>query len=41
MLAGLIADGTTEVNEINHVLRGYENFDKKLRNIGADIIKVS
>ena len=41
VLAGLIADGTTEVNEINHVLRGYENFDKKLRNLGADIIKVS
>ncbi|MCX6384827.1 MAG: UDP-N-acetylglucosamine 1-carboxyvinyltransferase [Actinobacteria bacterium] len=41
ILAGLIADGTTEVYEINHVLRGYENFDKKLRNLGADIIKVS
>jgi len=41
VLAGLIADGTTEVNEINHVLRGYENFDKKLRNLGADIIRVS
>ena len=41
VLAGLIADGTTEVHEINHVLRGYENFDKKLRNLGADIIKVS
>lgn len=41
ILAGLIADGTTEVYEINHVLRGYENFDKKLRNLGADIVKVS
>lgn len=41
ILAGLIADGTTEVYEINHVLRGYENFDKKLRNLGADIIKAS
>jgi UDP-N-acetylglucosamine 1-carboxyvinyltransferase len=41
VLAGLIADGTTEVHEIHHVLRGYENFDKKLRNLGADIIKVS
>ncbi|MHB1347814.1 MAG: UDP-N-acetylglucosamine 1-carboxyvinyltransferase [Candidatus Humimicrobiaceae bacterium] len=41
VLAGLIADGTTEVHEINHILRGYENFDKKLRNLGADIIKVS
>jgi UDP-N-acetylglucosamine 1-carboxyvinyltransferase len=41
VLAGLVADGTTEVNEIGHILRGYENFDKKLRNLGADIIKVS
>ncbi|MCE5330063.1 UDP-N-acetylglucosamine 1-carboxyvinyltransferase [bacterium] len=41
VLAGLIAEGTTEVNEIHHILRGYENFDKKLRNLGADIIKVS
>jgi UDP-N-acetylglucosamine 1-carboxyvinyltransferase len=41
VLAGLIADGTTEVYEINHILRGYENFDKKLRNLGADIIRAS
>jgi UDP-N-acetylglucosamine 1-carboxyvinyltransferase len=41
VLAGLIADGTTEIYDIHHILRGYENFDKKLRNLGADIIKVS
>lgn len=41
VLAGLIADGTTEVYEIQHILRGYENFDRKLRNLGADIIKAS
>ncbi|MDD5658791.1 MAG: UDP-N-acetylglucosamine 1-carboxyvinyltransferase, partial [Actinomycetota bacterium] len=41
VLAGLVADGTTEVHEIHHILRGYENFDKKLRNLGADIIKAS
>jgi UDP-N-acetylglucosamine 1-carboxyvinyltransferase len=39
VLAGLAADGITEVHEIHHIMRGYENFDKKLREIGADIVK--
>ncbi len=39
VLAGLVAEGVTEVNEIHHIMRGYENFDKKLSEIGADIAK--
>ena len=30
VLAGLVAEGVTEVNEIHHIMRGYENFDKNL-----------
>lgn len=36
-LAGLVAEGYTTVEDIEHILRGYENFDKKLKNLGADI----
>jgi UDP-N-acetylglucosamine 1-carboxyvinyltransferase len=39
VLAGLAADGTTEVSRIYHLFRGYENFDKKLNQLGADIKK--
>lgn len=39
VLAGLVADGTTEVADIFHIERGYENFDKKLQALGADIKK--
>ena len=37
VLAGLSAKGVTKVEDIEYILRGYENFDKKLRNINADI----
>ena len=37
VIAGLIADGTTTINEINHVLRGYENIIQKLTLVGAKI----
>jgi UDP-N-acetylglucosamine 1-carboxyvinyltransferase len=37
VLAGLIADGETEVNRIYHVDRGYEKLDQKLRHLGAHI----
>ena len=37
VLAGLSAKGVTKVDDIEYILRGYENFDKKLRNINADI----
>jgi UDP-N-acetylglucosamine 1-carboxyvinyltransferase len=37
VLAGLCADGETEVNRIYHVDRGYERIDQKLRHLGAKI----
>jgi UDP-N-acetylglucosamine 1-carboxyvinyltransferase len=38
VLAGLMAEGKTEVSRIYHLRRGYENFEKKLQNLGAEII---
>jgi UDP-N-acetylglucosamine 1-carboxyvinyltransferase len=40
VLAGLIARGTTEVNRVYHIDRGYEHIDVKLRNLGAEIERV-
>ncbi len=40
VLAGLVARGTTEVNRVYHIDRGYEHIDKKLRQLGADIERV-
>ena len=40
VLAGLAAKGTTKVDNIEYILRGYENFDKKLENLGAEIYKI-
>lgn len=37
VLAALIADGTTSIDEVNHILRGYENIVEKLTNVGAKI----
>ena len=37
VIAGLIADGTTYISDIDHILRGYEHIIEKLQNIGADI----
>ncbi|KAJ0045133.1 hypothetical protein Pint_04716 [Pistacia integerrima] len=37
VLAGLAAEGTTEINGIAHVDRGYENLDAKLQFVGANI----
>ena len=39
VVAGLVAKGKTRVNCIEFILRGYENLDKKLKNLGA-IIKI-
>lgn len=40
VLAGLAAEGETEVNRIYHVDRGYERIDHKLRALGAKIERV-
>ncbi len=41
VIAGLAAVGTTEIEDIYHVERGYEEMEKKLRALGADIRKIS
>lgn len=40
VLAGLVAEGTTEVSNINYIERGYEDFEFILRNLGANIEKI-
>lgn len=40
ILAGLAAKGKTKVENIEYVLRGYENIDKKLNMLGANIKEV-
>ena len=40
VLAGLVAEGTTEVSQIYHIDRGYENFADKLRSLGANIMRI-
>jgi UDP-N-acetylglucosamine 1-carboxyvinyltransferase len=37
VLAGLVADGETEVGDTQHIFRGYEGFVPKLAALGADI----
>ncbi|PIV90476.1 UDP-N-acetylglucosamine 1-carboxyvinyltransferase [Candidatus Gracilibacteria bacterium CG17_big_fil_post_rev_8_21_14_2_50_48_13] len=39
VLAGLAAEGTTEVSQIVYIDRGYEAFDEKLRALGAKITR--
>jgi UDP-N-acetylglucosamine 1-carboxyvinyltransferase len=41
ILAGLVADGVTEVLRVYHIDRGYEAIERKLRAIGADIERVA
>lgn len=38
LLAGLVAQGTTEILQISHLDRGYEGLCAKLRAVGADIV---
>lgn len=37
ILAGLIADGETEITEVHHIKRGYANIVEKLQKVGANI----
>ncbi len=39
-LAGLIADGETKVHAAEHIDRGYESFDARLRSLGATVERV-
>lgn len=40
VLAGLIAEGETVVNNIHFIDRGYESFEKMLSSLGADIKRI-
>jgi UDP-N-acetylglucosamine 1-carboxyvinyltransferase len=40
VLAGLVAEGMTEVSDVFHVDRGYEGFIEQLRALGADVVRV-
>ncbi len=37
VLAGLVAEGTTTIENVDHILRGYENIIEKLSGVGAKI----
>ena len=41
VIAGLAAEGITIVDDIVYIQRGYENFEQKLRSLGAEIERVS
>ena len=41
VIAGLAAEGITIVDDIVYIQRGYENFEHKLRSLGAEIERVS
>jgi UDP-N-acetylglucosamine 1-carboxyvinyltransferase len=40
VLAGLKAEGVTEVSRVYHIDRGYEHLDEKLQELGAHIERV-
>ncbi|MFA9463497.1 MAG: UDP-N-acetylglucosamine 1-carboxyvinyltransferase [Velocimicrobium sp.] len=40
VIAGLVAKGFTFVDQIEYIERGYETFERKMKNLGADMEKV-
>ena len=40
VIAGLMAQGTTEIFELQHIDRGYEKMEEKFKELGADICRV-
>ncbi|HEX2986431.1 MAG TPA: UDP-N-acetylglucosamine 1-carboxyvinyltransferase [Caproiciproducens sp.] len=40
LIAALTARGVTQIEDINHIERGYENVEEKLRSLGADIKRI-
>ena len=40
VVAALAAQGETEIRRIYHCDRGYENLDRKLASLGADVLRV-
>ena len=41
VIAGLIAEGTTEITSIEHIDRGYPHIENKFRSLGAEIARVT
>ena len=41
VLAGLVAEGSTIIDRIYHIDRGYERIEEKLKMLGADIERIS
>ena len=41
IIAGVSAEGTTEIFNLEHIDRGYENIEEKFRNLGAHIERIS
>lgn len=41
IIAGLMADGVTEITDVYHIDRGYENFEQKFIRLGGDIQRVT
>ena len=41
IVAGIVAEGETEVYNLEHIDRGYENIEEKFRKVGANIRRVS
>ena len=39
VVAALMADGVTEIYNLKYIDRGYENFEKKLKKLGAQITR--
>jgi len=39
-IAGMMADGVTEIHDLYHIDRGYEKLEKKFKLLGADIERV-
>lgn len=40
VIAGLMAEGVTEIGGVGYILRGYENIDRKLMQLGAHIERI-
>jgi UDP-N-acetylglucosamine 1-carboxyvinyltransferase len=41
VIAGLMAEGRTDISRIYHIDRGYEGIEKKFQSLGADIYRES
>jgi len=41
VLAGLVAEGQTQVHRVYHIDRGYERLEERLRGLGADILRTA